>query len=104
MDDKNTWVELKNIIANFSILFITSLVDSLFIALWVVVQYFIGFVINTFELNGIDRFVLFVFQILFAVSSLAPVAITIYRDIRIMVLRTNRTIKREIELGKDHES
>jgi hypothetical protein len=43
--------------------------------------------------------VLTIFQILFAISTLAPVVITIYRDIRIMLLRTNRKIRREILLG-----
>ena len=46
-------------------------------------------------LTGIDRVVFTIFQILFAISTLAPVAITIYRDIRIMLLRAQHKIRIE---------
>jgi len=54
-------------------------------------------------LTGIDRVVLAIFQFLFAISTLAPVAITIYRDIRIMLLRTQRKIRSEIRSGDNDE-
>lgn len=104
MENNTNWKELKNTIEIFFSWFIMSLIAGSFIGLWVVIQYGVGFVINNFELTGIDRIVLYVVQFLFAILMLAPIAITIYREIRIMVLKTNRMIKREIELGKDHEA
>lgn len=104
MSDVNEWVELKDTLRLFTAWIVTSLIDSLFLALWVTIQWLVGSkVITPLELSGIDRVVLTIFQILFSISTLAPIAITIYRDIRIMLLRTQRRIQSEIEIGEDNE-
>jgi len=83
---------------------VSSLIDSAFLALWVSVQWVVNNkVVAPLILTGIDKVVLTVFQVLFAISTLAPVAITIYRDIRIMLLRTNRKIRNEIQISEYHE-
>lgn len=104
MSEVNEWVELKNTIKLYAVWGVTTLVDSLFLALWVTVQWLVDtFVVHPLMLTGLPNLVLSIFQILFAISTLAPVAITIYRDIRIMLLRTQRRIRREIEIGEAHE-
>ena len=104
MSNTNEWTELKDTLRLFSLWVVSSLIDSAFLALWVTIQWVVSNkVVAPLILTGIDRFVLIVFQILFAVSTLAPVAITIYRDIRIMLLRTQRKIRREIQIGEYNE-
>jgi hypothetical protein len=99
------WIELKNTIRHFAIWALTSLIDSSFLALWVAIQWLINNkVVVPLRLTGLDNLVLSIFQILFAISTLSPVAITIYRDIRIMLLRTQKRIRKEIEIGEIHES
>ena len=94
------WAELGDSLSLYAVWAVSSLVDSAFLALWVTVQWGVNkLVVTPLGLTGIDKLILIVFQILFAVSTLAPVGITIYRDIRIMLLRTNRKIRREILLG-----
>ena len=84
---------------------VSSLADSAFLALWVAVQWIVNNkVVVPLKLTGIDNIVLTIFQVLFAVSTLAPVAITIYRDIRIMLLRTNRRIRNELQMGDQNEA
>lgn len=105
MSEIKEWIELKETLRLFVVWGITGLVDSLFLALWVAIQWLVDSnVITPLELSGIDSLVLDGFQVLFAISTLAPVAITIYRDIRIMLIRTQRKIRSEIEIGDGHES
>jgi hypothetical protein len=105
MKDVDDWVELKSTLRLFTIWAVTTVIDSSFLALWVTIQWLVGSkVVTLLILTGIDKLVLYVFQVLFAISTLAPVGITIYRDIRIMMLRTQRRIRREIEIGETHES
>jgi hypothetical protein len=104
MSNINEWTELKGTIKLFTIWAVSSLIDSAFLALWVTIQWVVNNkVVTPLILTGIDRFNLTVFQILFAISTLAPVAITIYRDIRIMLLRTQRKIRSEIQTGEYNE-
>jgi hypothetical protein len=104
MSDSKEWAELRDTLRLFTIWTVSSLIDSAFLALWVSVQWIVNKkVVTPLGLTGIDKFVLTIFQVLFAVSTLAPVAITIYRDIRIMLLRTNRRIRSEIKISEYHE-
>jgi len=104
MSDANEWVELKDTLRLFTIWTVSSIFDSAFLALWVAVQWVVNNkVVSPLMLTGIDKLVLTIFQVLFAISTLAPVAITIYRDIRIMLLRTNRKIRKEIQIGEYDE-
>jgi hypothetical protein len=104
MSEVNEWVELKNTVRLYAIWAVTSLIDSLFLAIWITIQWLVNSkIVVPLRLTGFDNIVLYIFQILFAISTLAPVATTIYRDIRIMLLRTQRRIRQEIEIGEAHE-
>ena len=98
MSEVNEWTELRETIRLFAVWTVSSIIDSAFLALWVLIQWVVNNkVVSLLILTGIDRVVLAIFQILFAISTLAPVAITIYRDIRIMLLRAQRKIRSEIK-------
>lgn len=104
MSDVSEWAELRGTLRLFTVWAVSSLIDSAFLALWVAIQWIVNSIIITpLVLYGIDKFVLTVFQVLFAISTLAPVAITIYRDVIIMMLRTRRRIRNEIEVGEYDE-
>ena len=97
MNDSKEWAELRDTLRLFMIWTISSLIDSAFLSLWIAGQWVVNNkVVTPLSLTGIDRVALIIFQVLFAISTLAPIAITIYRDIRIMLLRTNRKIRSEI--------
>lgn len=101
MGKSSQWGELKDALRLFTVWTVTSIIDSFFLALWVTIQWIINNkVIAPLKLTGLDQIVLNIFQILFAISTLAPVGITIYRDIRIMLLRTQRKIHGEIKIGE----
>jgi hypothetical protein len=96
MSNSKEWAELKDTLRLFIILTASSIIDSAFLALWVTTQWVVNNkVVTLLILTGIDKVVLTIFQVLFAISTLAPVAITIYKDISIMLLRTNRKIRNE---------
>ena len=104
MSKTNEWTELKETIRLFTVWTVSSLIDSSFLALWVTIQWVVSSkVVTPLILTGIDQLVLTIFQILFAISTLAPVANTIYRDIRIMLLRTQRKIHNETQIGEYNE-
>lgn len=104
MSNTDEWIELKETLRIFTVWTVSSFIDSAFLALWVSMQWIVSSkVIAPLILTGIDQLVLTIFQILFAISTLAPVAITIYKDIRIMLLRTQRKIRNEIQIGEYNE-
>jgi len=101
MSKVSEWGELKETIRLFTVWTVSSFIDTTFLALWVLFQWIIkDKVIVPLELSGMDHIFLTIFQVLFAISSLAPVGITIYRDIRIMLIRTQRRIRTEIKIGE----
>jgi len=78
--------------------------DSLFLSIWVIVLWVVNSkIIKPLNITGFERIVILIFQFLFVCSTLAPVAMTIYKDIRIMMLKYQQKIHKEIVLGKFDE-
>ncbi len=92
------WDEIRSRFGTFLKWAITSLIDSAFLAFWVLIQWLVSeYVIKPLQLTGIDRWVLLIAQLLFAVSTIVPIALYIYRDIAIEWIQTRREIQRERE-------
>ena len=72
-----------------------SLIDGLFLVIWIFVQWLANKVMDELPLSGIDDIVLKAFLGIFAVSTLAPVIIYMYVDIRIMAMRAQKIIAQE---------
>ena len=101
----NSLTELIDTIKLISSWLISTIFDSVFLALWIVIQWVVNnLIIKPLELSGIDSLVLYLFQFMFAISTLAPVAITIYRNITIMLLRTQKNIRQEKRKSQIDES
>jgi len=82
MKNKKHW---KNIAENFRIFAkfaITGVSDSLFVIIWVVLQSKTSEIVSSFDLTGeVDRVVFVLFQYLFAISTLIPIATYILKDL-----------------------
>jgi hypothetical protein len=76
---------------------IASLIDGAFLTIWTFTQYGVDQAIGLVELSSIDNWMLLCFQVLFAISTLAPVVLYICQDISIMFIRTMRAIRQERE-------
>src|ERR1700758_2088741 len=72
---------------------VCAFLDSIFLALWAVPNVYIGRFIDGLQFAGIEEIVLRCLQVLFGISTLAPICIWIYKDVRIMVKRANREIE-----------
>jgi len=82
--------------------FLAIVIDTAFLALWLVLQWLSEQAIEYFKLSDIiDRYVLAAFQVLFAISTMAPVAIQTYVDIRIMAIRAGSKVKEEDNAPRD---
>ena len=76
--------------------FFAIVIDTCFLGLWLLLQWFSERAIQYFELaDKIDKYVLVAFQIFFAVSTLVPVAIYTYVDLRVMLIRALHKLRRE---------
>lgn len=93
--------DLGQKINDFANLTISSLIDAIFLVIWVLAQWLLSSILKNFELSGFDQLVLSVFQALFAFSTLAPIVVYIYRDIRIVISRAQRIIDKEEKLRKE---
>ena len=74
----------------------SSLIDAGFLVLWTLMQWLVAQALEYFSLSGIDAWVLLTFRLVFAFTTLATIVIYVYMDVRVMVIRTRRRIKREI--------
>jgi hypothetical protein len=70
--------------------------DGLFLCLWAVLNYCVNIAITHLRPDGVDVAICFVLQSLFGVATLAPIAIFIYRDIRIMWIRVREKIANSV--------
>ena len=98
MNTDPEWKDLSRELKVFTIWAISGLIDSAFLALWVIVQWLVNeYIITKLNLSFLDQRVLSVFQIVFAVSTLAPVIIYIYTDIRVMIIRAQSRVQNELK-------
>ena len=105
MDNElNKWNEFSNSFKRAGLWISLTILDSAFLALWVTIQLLVDkYIIKPLELTGIDHIALILFQVLFVISTLAPVAITIYSNIFIMFVKTKRSIEEEIKNSQNNE-
>ena len=92
MDGSN---EIKEIVDSHKSYTISAFVSAFFMILWIALQWGVNWTIQNLPLEGIDQWVLYAFQVLFSISTLAPIVFNLYRDIRIMGIRTQKRILRE---------
>lgn len=76
-----------------------SIVDTLFLILWALLQYGISRLLQRIELNPFEHIVFLVFQVLFALSTLIVPIIYIIKDARIMYIRAKAEICRAEQGG-----
>jgi len=101
-EDNSRWKELGRQIQIFIQWSISSAIDAAFLALWVFFQWLLDVkIIQEYKISNIDLWVLLSFQIIFAISTVIPVMIFIYTDIRIMFIRAKRRIQQEIKVGEE---
>ncbi len=93
--------DLRRRFKNLGVQVASVVVDGLFLALWAAVQYAVNRFIEWLELSSaIDQWVLFTLQVIFAVSTLAPVLIFLFKDIAIMAVRARDEVKEASQAGK----
>jgi lipopolysaccharide/colanic/teichoic acid biosynthesis glycosyltransferase len=96
MNKPNFGRELKETTKDFSLWTISTLLEGLFIALWIFIQWVVNNkIIAPLKLNSVEQMIVLIFQIIFAINLIAQVLIMIYRNIRILLVRTNYTISAE---------
>jgi succinate dehydrogenase/fumarate reductase cytochrome b subunit len=80
--------------------FLSFLIESIFLLLWVLVNYLLSFVYKWAILEkGINEIQIIIFQIIFALSTLFPILIHIYVDIRVLIIRAKKEILKEKNHG-----
>lgn len=91
------WKDLKTQLKVYTIWALSGLIDSVFLAFWVFITWFVDEkIISYFQVYGIDKLVLTTFQALFALSTLAPIIIYTIGDISRMVVQARRNLLQEI--------
>lgn len=75
------------------------MVDTVFLILWLLLQWGAKIakdgILVSLDLSGLDAIELLVFQVLFFLTTLAPVAIYTYRDIAVVWLRAQKRVRLE---------
>jgi hypothetical protein len=69
------------------------LMESLFLLMWAVPNVYVGRCIGSLHVTGIDAVVLRCLQVLFGVSTLTPICISMYKNLRIMAKRARQEIE-----------
>jgi hypothetical protein len=100
MNESNDWQDLGRQLKTFTILVLSGLIDGGFLVLWVMIQWALNTLLKRFQLSGFDIWVFAIFQILFSIFTLIPVAIHMYSEARIMWLRAEQRIRYEAKLAR----
>ncbi|MBI1881045.1 MAG: hypothetical protein HYR94_22935 [Chloroflexi bacterium] len=106
MQEDNGWKDLLHNLNFFAVMFATGLIDSAFLTLWVIAQWLVGtYVISLFPLSDtIDNALLLAFRVIFAISTLAPIVLHTYADIRIMGIEIVDKVQQAKEAHKKRRS
>jgi len=97
MEKYYNWKDLSVNFRVYSVWTLSSIMDSTFLAAWVALQWIVNeYVIKNLGLRGVDYWMLLIFQVIFAISTLIPIIIYIYVDIRVMITRAQFIIHAEI--------
>lgn len=100
MNMQSGWSELGQRLHAFLIQAASMLIDCAFLGIWVAAQWALNvLVITRLPVASIDMSTLHAFQIMFAISTFVPVAVYVYVDIRVILLRAKQRIQREVELA-----
>lgn len=69
--------------------------ESTYLVLWIALQYGFNSIVHSFSVStNIDRGIFLLLQVVFAISTIAPIALSIYKEVRVMVIRSNKAIKK----------
>ncbi|MCP4429087.1 MAG: hypothetical protein GY803_31765 [Chloroflexi bacterium] len=74
---------------------LSSILDGLALAIWLILQRLVKFVEELAPLDGIDEIEYITFRILFGITTLIPILYHIVRNVVIYHYRTARTINEE---------
>ena len=101
MIDKISQEDLKNHLRLHLFTALAALIDAAFLVFWVVMQWFVSHILDGIHLSGIDVLTKGAFLVMFAVSTLTPILVYMYRDIRIVIIRSNHAIQQELEMSSN---
>ena len=95
---KPIWGQVKF----FLIQMASTLITAVFLAVWLVVQYLVNLLLGMLEPMGVDQYVFLGFQGIFAVTTLIPIAVYYYVDIRIILMKAGARIRQEEAVSKQY--
>jgi len=99
MDNFDNLQGLKTDFIIFMKWLLGSVIDSGFLVGWVWVQHMSDVAIGNIQLSLIDETTLRIAQIIFAVATIAPIVLFLYKDIRVMAIRVSLVIKKESSMA-----
>lgn len=95
MAKDSDWEKLGNDLKTFTIWFLASLMDSAFLAGWALLQTTVNkYIVLYIQLDGIDKLIFVVFQVIFAISTLIPIIAYITTDMWRIIQQTRKKLRR----------
>jgi len=86
-------IEVKDKGAEMFTHFCCVFIDGSFLSLWAATNFGVGYAVRRyFPPDGADVVIGVVLRILFGIATLTPIAIDIYRDIRVVWIKANQRI------------
>ena len=84
---------LKNRILDSIVEMVSMIINAFFLVLWLFIQHFMNWIVSKVYLSQLDQIFLPIYQIMFALSTLVPVAIYIYTDVKILLSKSGKKVK-----------
>jgi membrane-anchored protein YejM (alkaline phosphatase superfamily) len=76
----------------FTVWAASAVIDCLFLVIWLIAQWGIE-KLTTLLVSGFNQWMVQIFEATFAISTLAPILIYVYTDIRVMAEQSRRQIR-----------
>jgi len=86
---QNDYEILQNRTSKFILYVLSSLMNGIYILIWIVVQYFVKQCLSYLDFTD-DLYVLISMRVLFAISTIYPIIINIGKDFKMMISKQPR--------------
>ncbi len=88
--------KVKTKLGNLLLALASILLNVVFLCFWLAAQYLLAYVISLLSTDEMNKLMIVVFKSIFAISTIIPILINLYKDIRIMIIQSNKEIEAEL--------
>ncbi len=93
MSNNNIKDQAKSKLYSFLIGIWSVLLNAFFLCIWLGVQYLVAYIVSLLTTDEMNKILILIFRGIFAISTLIPILINLYKDLYILTIQANNEVK-----------